>query len=70
MMDVNSDLMQALVTARQEELRRSSAPFRVGHEAGTLRRSIGNFLIRLGERVGGTERVPAKAAVPTSLAMQ
>ncbi len=70
MMDLNSDLNQALVTARQEALRHSTGPFFAEHEAGTVRRWMGNLLIHLGERIGGAERVPAADAAPNTLAMQ
>ncbi len=70
MMDLSSDLTQALVTAKQEALRRSKGPFFPGRETGMLRRWMGNLLIHLGERIGGAERVPAPDAAPNTLAMQ
>ncbi|MBA3378581.1 MAG: hypothetical protein H0T93_06840 [Chloroflexia bacterium] len=70
MMDTNSDLMKALVKAKQEELRHSNSPFFPGHEPGTTRRWMGSMLIRIGERIGGTRRVPAPTEVSSTLAMQ
>lgn len=70
MMDSNSDLMKALVSAKQEELRQSARPFFPKHEPGATRKWMGSMLIRVGERIGGTRRVPAQAEVSKTLAMQ
>ncbi len=70
MMDSNSDLMTALVSAKQEELRQSARPFFPKHEPGAARKWMGSMLIRVGERIGGTCRVPAHADVSNTLAVQ
>lgn len=58
----NSELMQVLVESKQAELRHSGRPLRPNHTAGAIRAWTGRAFIRLGERIGGTERIPAPTA--------
>lgn len=67
-MDVNTDLMQTLVNARQEQLRAEARQL-TPTEAGAIRKAIGTTLIRLGERMAGTPRIPARPPVAKRLAL-
>lgn len=54
MMDFNRDLMDAVVQAKQEELRASHEQRLPSTEVGKVRRVVGTSLIRIGERLRGT----------------
>ncbi len=65
----NSELMQVLVDAKQEQLRQSAGQS-FNHEPGATRRWMGSVLIRLGERIGGGRRVPVQPTGIKTLATQ
>ena len=63
MVDGNSDLMMALVGARQEQLRNEAKTG--GAAPGPVRRMVGRRLIRVGEWIGGAPR-PKAAHIPAA----
>jgi hypothetical protein len=67
-MEDKSDLLQVLVTTRQEDLRRKATSQAPHGEPGRLRRMVGGRLVQLGERVGGAPRATAPVALPPRLA--
>ncbi len=70
MMDGNSDLMNALVSAKQDDLRNSGKPVFGKPRPNALRKTSGNLLIRLGERlVGAQSAAPARTETQGRLAM-
>lgn len=65
----NLDLMNVLVAARQEQLRRSGKPIQKSHEANRLRKSAGVMLIRLGQRMAGGQSAAPEPAPSGRLAL-
>ena len=55
MLDLNSLLVDTLVQAHQEDLRKSARPATLAGGPGPIRKTLAASLIRLGTRLGGSE---------------
>jgi hypothetical protein len=69
MTEFNIEVMDVLIKAHQEELRRSGELRLPRTDSRPVRQVAGNVLIRFGEWLGGTHRMPVQPARPGKLAL-